>query len=208
MKEIKQFWNWVVANKQRLLQIDKLGNYEREKLLNELIVNLHNYCSELYFEIGGNPESRNLELIITADGNKQYFDHVFRLVENAPQIESLKITALKPPSGIKFETDFEGLQLEPASIWFLPLEHKLRPKEIGIKICIPDFESHKNNQWLKSAVIKMVETVIGEKSIAEDIQFIDIDKLPYSPEEDGLIELEELARYISWKKKKLGLSGC
>jgi hypothetical protein len=48
----------------------------------------------------------------------------------------------------------------------------------------------------------VLDTVLGEKSFALDIDYIDFGKLPDNPEKHGMIELGELPAYMKWKKSK------
>lgn len=206
MNKIDEFWNWIKENHSSLSQIEDLDEINKDVLLNELLIKLHNYCDKLFFEIGSDPNSENMELIITPEGDQKYFNHVYNLIKNAPKIKNWEFIALKPPMGVNFETNFEGIYLNPKVTWFLPLENQANPMSVGIRICINGYESLKNNKWLNSAVIKMIETVIGEKSYCEDIQFMDIANIPDSPEEKGLIELKGLTDYINWKKRSLNIN--
>jgi hypothetical protein len=88
-------------------------------------------------------------------------------------------------------------------MWFLPLQSASKPNSIGIKVCTPNYEIIKESKWFKSAIYKMLDAVLGEKSFALDIDHIDFGKLPENPEDQGMIELAELPAFVKWKKAKL-----
>jgi hypothetical protein len=48
----------------------------------------------------------------------------------------------------------------------------------------------------------ILETGIGERSCAMDIQYVEIDDLPDDPAAHGYIELPRLAEYIAWHKRR------
>jgi len=73
----------------------------------------------------------------------------------------------------------------------------------GLRICLPNYKSLEKSKWLKAAVYKLLDHVLGEKIFALDIDYIDIAILPANPEEKGMIELKELPAFIKWKKGKL-----
>ena len=95
---------------------------------------------------------------------------------------------------------YEDVELKPSEMWFEPLEHPNNPVAIGIKVCTRNFELVKDSEWLRPAVHKMLDTILGEKSFALDIEHVAIDQLPDEPAEEGLIELSELPAFIRWKK--------
>jgi len=76
-------------------------------------------------------------------------------------------------------------------------------KSIGIKVCTPNYDIVKESEWFKSAVFKVLDTLLGEKSFAMDIDHVDLGKLSDNPEEQGMIELFELPAFVKWKKAKL-----
>jgi hypothetical protein len=206
-QSITDFWNWFKERNEAFLNInsDTLDEQERDDLLNEMEEHLHTYCDCLYFEIGGWP-GEDQELIITAEGDTGFFTHVEELVNNAPDIDKWTIIAFMQPVSLESDPyicEFEDVELKANDIWFLPMDSKSNPKSIGIRVCLPNYKDVKDSKWLQPAVFKVLDTVLGEKAFALDIDYVDIGPLPDNPEEQGMIELKEIAAFIRWKKKKL-----
>jgi hypothetical protein len=161
---------------------------------------LHDYCNKLYFELGGKPNGTQ-ELIISAGGNKEYFDKADYLVSLAPKIADWEFVSLKPARGINFITNYEGIQIDPKKIWFSPLEDKKDASKLGLRLYIPNFKEKNENTFI-DASYEMLDSMLGERRSAMDIQHIEVVQLPLNHEQQGLIELSKLADYIQWKKGK------
>ena len=204
MADAITFWNWFRANSEDLLKLsgDEISAEKTEKLLDELLDQLHKYCDRLYFDIGGQ-SGEEQELIITAEGNPEYFPFVEELINNAPIIKNWQFIAFMQPRGLDYTSKFEDIELIPSDLWFLPLDNPGKPKSIGLRICLPNYESVKRSKWLKAAVFKMLDAMLGEKAFALDLDYIDIGALPNNPEEHGMMELKDLPAFIKWKKAKL-----
>lgn len=195
------FWEWFKLNNKAYLFLNAVDAAIKEQMLNNLMEQLHKYCNKLYFEIGGHPD-KSQELIITAEGNKRHFDKVETLIDVAPHLPNWTFIAFIPPRGIDFEMKYEDVELKPREMWFEPLEHPDNPATIGIKVCTKNFELVEDSEWLRPAVCKILDTILGEKSFALDVEHVAIDQLPDEPEEQGLIQLSELPAFIRWKKSK------
>jgi hypothetical protein len=195
-----RFWNWFKEHNKGYSFLNQVDPEIKEKLLNDLLRELHEYCDKLYFEIGSHPDDECQELIITAEGNKDYFSKVEYLVGAAPQIDNWIFIAFIPPRDINFQMDYEGLVLNPEEMWFMPLENKDDPSAIGISICLRNYELVKDHDFFESAIYKILDVLLGEKSAASDIEYITFDQLPDDPEDEGMSELAELPDYIAWKK--------
>jgi len=204
MLTVIDFWNWFKINNTRFLVLnDPDLSYEaKEDLLDELLDQLQEYCDALYFELGGE-HGQEQELIITADGDTEYFHKVEELIEGAPAIPNWTFTAFMQPGELDYTSNFEDVELRPLEIYFLPLDNKNNPKSIGLRVCLPNYEQVKESNWLKAAVYKVLDHVLGEKVFALDIDYIEIKALPDKPEERGMMELADLPRFIKWKKAKL-----
>jgi hypothetical protein len=198
----QQFWDWFSSNNKAYLFLNEVDEKVKEQLLDDLLMQLHQYCSQLYFEIGGHAEG-DQELIITAEGNTSYFEQVEALIAAAPKIEGWNFIAFIQPAGADLEIDYEEVVLQTGDLWFHPLAHPENPASIGIKVCLKNYELVKDNQWLQAAVYKALDAVLGEKSLALDITYVEIGQLPDDPEEEAMIEFRELPAYVTWKKAKL-----
>jgi hypothetical protein len=201
-EKAKKFWTWFKENCDSYLELDKVDKDLKEQLLDCLECKLHEYCEKLYFEIGGIPGEKQ-ELIITAEGKVDFFEQVEFLINSAPVIDNWSFIAFIQPQGGENTINFEGVELKPAEIWFLPLQSASNPLSVGIRVCTSNFEQVKQNEWFKAAVYKTLDTVLGEKSFALDINHVDFGPLPSKPEDNGMIELAELPAYVKWKKSKL-----
>ena len=202
-----RFWNWFEANSKSLADIDNpsLEEDEKEKILDELLDNLHAYCDKLYFNIGGEYGGQQ-ELTITAEGKTEYFDAVEELIKEAPELEGWSFIAFMQPGDLDYVCVFEDVELKPSEMWFLPLDNKNKPKSIGLRICLPNYELVKDSDWLTAAVFKVLDTALGEKTLAFDISYVDVKSMPDGkPEDNGLIELTDLLAFVNWKKKKLAV---
>jgi len=204
MASAKKFWEWFESNNQSLLILNNkdIEKDAKERLLDDLLDHLHEYCDHLYFEVGGMP-GQEQELIITADGEIDYFEKVEELISAAPPIKNWTYTAFMQPHDLDYTSNFEDVELKPLEIWFLPLNSTSEPKSIGFRVCIPNYNTIKDSEWLDAAVYRMLDTVLGEKSFALDVDFIEIDGLPDEPEKKGMMELKDLPAFLKWKKAKL-----
>jgi hypothetical protein len=200
MNNPKRFWKWFRENSSRLSLLNQLTDLsEKEKVLNEILGQLHSYSANLYFEIGGSSNDVQ-ELIITAEGKKENFQEVESLIAAAPPIADWKFTAFKQPADSSFVTEYEGLILDPALMWFMPLENENQPDNLGIIVYIKNYtEPHR--ELFISGIYKVLDTLLGEKSTSENIHYLDVAKLPANPKRKGLIELKDLSRYIKWRKE-------
>jgi hypothetical protein len=157
---------------------------------------LHNYSDKLYFEIGGFPDE-DQELIITAEGDKNYFGKVEELINAAPQIDDWTFIAFKPAMLENFKSKWDDLELDTENMWFLPLSNN-KNQELGIRVCFSNQDLVKDNETLTPLLYKMLDTIVGEKAFALDIHYVDTDLLPDNPEKEGLYPILELPRYIEW----------
>jgi hypothetical protein len=198
--KISVFWNWFENHNKNYLFLNQIDSQEvKEKLLDDFLVQLHRYCKKLFFEIGGHPEDGNVELIITAEGNVEYFEKVEELVNSAPKIKDWTVIAFKPPMGRGYKTNYRGREFEPSKIIFIPLNNNDNPNGIGLQVCYPDYDENEKAIFVTGTYLAL-NCLIGEKSTALDIDYIDVTKTPKDISKYDFRHLEDIKEYIIEKK--------
>lgn len=197
---ITSFWKYFKKNNFIFLFLKEIQAEELEMHFNKLNEYLNAYNKDLGFIIK-NGKSKS-ELIITAHGNPYLFKEVELLVHYAPIIERWKITAFLQPEqniskyeeGIDKPFQFYGISLKVSEMYFLPLEDTQNLNDLGICVYINNYILHKDNPKLREAIYIQIEHLIGEKSFANDIAFIDITQIPVT--NLSLFELCYLGSFI------------
>jgi len=194
------FWNWFEKNNKNYLFLNQIDSQEtKDKLLDEFLIQLHKYCDKLYFEVGGHPEDNNVELIITAEGNVEYFDKVENLVNAAPEIKDWTVIAFKPPMGKGFRTNYGGKIFDPSKIIFIPLNNEEIPNGVGLQVCFSDYNDDERNIFITGTYIA-IDCLIGEKSASLDIDYLDVVMTPEDIGKYDFRHLEDIKEYIDEKK--------
>jgi len=200
MKTISNFWNYFQQNNFVFLLLTEIPKEELKNHFDKLIEILHQYNKDIDFIIKN--KTKGGELIITANGNPYLFKEVELLVHYAPVVERWKITAfLQPETNLtKYENgtdkplEYYGITLRISEMYFIPLENPNKPTDLGIKVLLKNYIVHKDNPRLREAVYVHIEHLIGEKSFANDIAFIEIGQ--WEGDNENQIELYNLKSYI------------
>lgn len=203
MNTINNFWNHFQQNNFVFLLLNEIPKEELKTHFDKLIEILHQYNKDLDLIIKN--KTNGAEIIITANGNPYLFKEVQLLVNHAPAIERWKITAfLQPETNLsKYENgtdkpiEYYGIKLRISEMYFIPLENPNKPTDLGIKVLLKNYIVYKDNTRLREAVYMHIEHLIGEKSFANDLSFIEIDQLKNKDIEDNFVlELYKLKFFI------------
>ncbi|MFM7896380.1 MAG: hypothetical protein ACKO8L_10735, partial [Flavobacterium sp.] len=183
MNSITNFWNYFQQNNFVFLFLNEVSQEEIKQHFYNLkeVLNLYNKDLDLIIK----NKKNDAELIITAHGNPYLFKEVELLVLYAPKIKRWKITAfIQPETDLtKYEngTDkpfkFYGINLKVSDINFVLLGDPDKPLDFGIRVFLKNYIIYKENPKLTEAVYILIEHLIGEKSFANDLKFIDINQL-------------------------------
>ena len=203
MNTISNFWNHFQQNNFVFLLLNEISKDELKTHFDKLLEILHQYNKDLDLIIKN--KTKGGELIITANGNPYLFKEVELLVHHAPVVERWKITAfLQPETNLtKYENgtdkplEYYGITLRISEMYFIPLENPNKPTDLGIKVLLKNYIIHKNNPRLREAVYVHIEHLIGEKSFANDIAFIEIGQLEIN--QVNFIKLYKLYNYLNVK---------
>lgn len=201
LENAKKFWKWFTENNSKFLFVTEVNDSERESFLNDFLFHLHEYCDHLYFQIGGHPDDKKVELIISAEGMANYFPKVEELVDAAPQFENWEIIKFKQPQGSGFITQYHGRDFDPNKVIYIPLLNKDKPHAVGIHICYPDYEEKEKATFVGGTYL-MLDTVLGEKSTTLDIEYMDVIKTPKNITEVDFRHVSDLKEYIDKIKNR------
>jgi hypothetical protein len=193
---IEEFWAWFATHK---LEFSRLAL--DEPFWDIALEQIKKVDEHLWFELSRDSHPAR-EFIVTAEGHVSSFPIAETLVRLAPNIEGWAFIALKPPQGFQFTTTYEGTRFDPREMWFLPLESKSHPRDLCVRIAVPGLDCT-DKTTAHSAVLVILDTGLGERSAALDLQHTEVTELPTDPESLGYIELPELADYVAWRKKRL-----
>lgn len=208
MEEIKNFWDWFEANHNEYNNFNEIYETNPEKsleLLDSVTKELKKFSKGLFVEVSADDKSK--ELIITAQGNKEFFADVFMLVKNAPSIDSWKFTATKPAQGLDFNFKMADVTIDPSEILFMPLEADEYPDDVAIRLYHKDYtiEEGATRNAVIVGLYAALNMYLGEVATALDLQYIDFDDMPHPKEQT--FPFSELQEYIDYKKGKRANSG-
>jgi hypothetical protein len=203
MRKINIFWNWFQDNNQTIKNLIQETAQNQKQICYWLSKQLGYYSRDLDFMIVfPKKENQKAELIITANGNPEYFNNVIELINNAPVLRHWKFTAFiqstenidKILVGLDDPYIFQEITLKTCEIKFLPLNYDDKIKKLNIIIYLKNYKIHCDTKILQHAIYIILQDLLGEKSKHQNINFVQLAYLPYNTEE--LIELYELQYYI------------
>lgn len=196
----QKFWNWFEKNNEKFLE--NVDNIElRESLFEELTIELHKINKELTFEFSPINENGIRELTISADGLKEVFPYVIKLVETAPEIPNWKINAFRQRvPGNDLEISFGDFSIKYSDIYFKYAEDG---DKIGLVLYVRNFD---NSGRSKNIIYILLDSLIGEYDVETLISWIEWEKLDESDIET-LIPLVELRDLIDKTKKNVAQQG-
>lgn len=215
MKSIILFWDWVRYNEQTLRNLRNEKPAVQKMFIYWLDKHLHNYCEQLE-SILMFPANENepTQLVISASGNPEYFDQVATLIENAPKLRSWKFIAFIQPSqsidemeaGLDKPYVFKDIELKASELKFMPFQYE-DTKKIDMIVYLKNFTVHCSNKNLLHVVFIIMQDIIGEKSLFENINFVELAQLPTN-EHDNILYLFELQFYIEELTKRNQTNGA
>lgn len=188
------FWKWVAANVEGLKAV-KTGH---EPVTAQLSEQLEFVEPGLVFELGVGPES--FELIISADGKKELFPAVKRLVAAAPKLPGTTVIAFRPRKDIEaFSMELGDGKISGRDLWFVASPDLERKGLVAVEVFVEGMKSE-DDDARKNAAFMLLEAAVGEFDLETKVGLIDIKQAPPKLEAP-LKPLKELpAALDGWKK--------
>ena len=188
------FWRWFEKNNFRYLE-DVDNTLLRESLFNDIDVELKRVHKELTFEFEPIDKNGCRTLTISADGLKENFPAVMKLVESAPKIKNWKINAFRQRvPGDYLEISLGDFKISYSDIFFKYTEDDTK---IGVELFIKDYNG---TGQIQNAVYLLFDSLIGEYDTETIISWINWSRLDESETAD-LLPFIKLREVIDNKKK-------
>ena len=191
-----KFWDWFAENQETYYE--EIENLEiRERIFNDLSAELKKIHQDLVFEFSPIHENEIREFTISAEGVKELFPVVKRLVEKAPKIENWQFNAFRQRiPGNDFTIEYGDLKIGYTDIYFRYQDGEYG--KIGIELNIRDFD---NSGQSKNAIYILLDSLLGEYDITMGIDWIEWVKLDESKIEN-LNPITDLRILIDQKEKQ------
>lgn len=188
------FWQWFSEHEYELMHFER----DRERVFDQLAIQLKKVDPDLTFEFGPNRERR--EFVVSAGGIHRAFPVVSALVASAPVLKRWKITAFRPRRSPPNTIELGGKRVSPADVRFTLLDDG---KSTGIYLFIPGFtEADKN---VKQIGYLILDDVLGEYDVETKLGLVKM--LPPEAKTTGVrYPLSELAVQFDELVSQLGLA--
>lgn len=203
MRKINTFWNWFQDNNQTIKNLIHENPINQKQICYWLNKQLGYYCKELdVMIVFPKKATQKTELIITANGNPDYFNQVIELINKAPQLKHWKFTAfIQPPENIDKIIDglddpyiFQEITIKTSDIKFLPLHYDASSNKLDIIMYLKNYNIRCNTKTWQQVIYIILQDLLGEKSLYRNINFVQLANMPKQTE--ALIQLYELQLYI------------
>lgn len=183
----EKFWDWFSKQQNELYHFEK----NRDKLFTEFGDELTKIDTNLTFEIGPIGKNQIRSIDISADGMRQSFPSVTKLVNMAPKFEKWKINAFRqriPGDEIEITYD-DSIKIAYDDIYFLYIEGK---SKIDLQLHI---RNYKDSPSFNNATYILLDGLIGEYDMETKIGGIERKKLDES-KIDSLYKIVELRKVV------------
>ncbi|WP_284653202.1 hypothetical protein [Flavobacterium terrisoli] len=197
------FWTWFLEHKNKLKGLRNLSPKEQKHYTFWLDWHLQFYFRGLeYILIFPKLKNKQIQLLITANGNHELFNLAIDLEKTAPRLWDWKITALIQPhqdhddmkAGLGVPYIMQDITLKTSELKFFPLEYNGENK-IDIIVYLKNYTVYSHNKNLLLLINIIIQDLLGEKSMCENINLVQLAQVP-NQGNDEMIYLYELQLYI------------
>jgi hypothetical protein len=203
MNPLNYFWTWFNDNQKHFLNYLQLSPKLQKHYTFWLEWHLNYYSKGVnYVMVFSKRKDQKAKLIITANGNHDFFDKVEAVVAAAPRFSNWEIIAFVQPSakidemmdGLDKPFIFQDISLKASEVKFEPIEYE-NTKKIDMIIYLKYQTIQADYKDLMQVVYIMVESILGEKYLHENINFVQLAQLT-DQNTDCILELYDLQLFI------------
>ena len=161
----ERFWLWFEDHQDELLDFEIDCEIDRERIFDELQIELTRISPHLTFEFGPKEEQR--EFVISAGGIREAFPAVTSLAASAPRLQRWRITAFRPRRSPLNSVQIGETLIEPSEVQFSLLTNG---SNAGIHLFIPGFDE--NNIVFKQIGYLLLDDALGEYDMETKVGLI------------------------------------
>jgi hypothetical protein len=203
MKTTTSFWTFFITNQKTIANLQNETDSTYKRINTQLERKLKNYCHHLdYLLFFPKKKAEKQQIVITANGNPLYFSYVENLAKAAPKIKNWEVKAFLQPKtevekmkkGLDEPYVFCDVVLKSSELKFAILNPDEQKNKLDIIVYLKDYTIYCDNQILLEAVFMILYNFLGEKSMVEDLNFVQLGQMP--DDNSNLIYLFELQWYI------------
>jgi|GEM_PF-1578797 hypothetical protein len=201
-RSIQALWDWFVAHKSLMADLDTMDRAEQRNVMREFENLMACYSQGLTFEVREPEPTDNYpltdyrQLIISAEGNEDYFPEVIDLTTHAPVMEGWDVVPFRPAEGVKVNMIYGKWDLYSKNMYFtLLVNEEVTTDQIGIMVGVKDYDGTEDED-LYFAVYGLLEKILGEYDCATRIAYIDVCPEPKDPQKENFKPLTTLPQYI------------
>ncbi len=182
------FWQWFEGNARRLAAAQRPS----EQLLDEVQRELQKAEPGLAFEIGYEGPRAPRMLVVSADGARERFAAVKRLVGAAPRkVPGWQVVAFRQRKP-GLEVAYQGVRLHPRDVWF---SSERVGGAVNVLVHVRESGSHPLPA-VQGAVLLLLDSTLGEYDVETRVEGIEIRPLPVDPRAAWLRPLSELPAVV------------
>lgn len=196
-KENKEdkFWKWFIKNEEYIYKnVDNLKF--RDAIFDDITEHFQEIDENLTFEFSPIHENGIREFFISADGIKESFPAVERMISKSPKLKNWQFNAFRQRiPGDSIALNFGDYEIGYDDIYF---RYSTENNELGIELNIRNFD---DSGEMKNAIYILLDSLIGEYDVTVNINWIEWKKL----EEENIQNLQPLInlREVIDHRKKL-----
>lgn len=183
MKKIKTFWNWFQDNHQMIYNLQTETAKKRKHINFWMLKHLNYYSTGISYIITFQKRpKKKATLIITANGNPEYFRVVTDLIDQAPVIKNWTFEAfIQPTEDLELVMDelddpfiINDITIKASQAKFLPFNCDEKGKKFDILVFLKNYNIHCNTHNWTQAIYIIMQLLFVEKFIYQSINFVQL----------------------------------
>lgn len=163
---IKEFWDWFLKN-EPLFYFGTENENDREELFDKVSAKLKEFNETIVYEFSPIRKDNTKEFCISADGMKEAFDDVKRIISFAPKHNHWEFTAFRQRiTSESLSISMGDIKIGYEDIYFRYVDEE---DEFGIELNIRNYKESGGEQ---NAIFVLMDALLGEYDAVMEIDWV------------------------------------